>query len=95
MLDFTMTFEDGDYEVFKSTNHADPDRIAMITVSHDLHPADADLPYQAMVVDSAEEEINEEDTWFFETFDEAQRYIETKVSAIYIPGQMRVISSTG
>ena len=92
MLDFTMNFEDGDYQVFRSTNEADPDRIALITVAHDLCPG---APYQAMVANYAEEEINEEDTRFFDTFDQAQRYIETKVSAIYIPGQMRVISSTG
>ena len=74
MLDFKQVFEDGDYEVFKSTNHADPDRIATIVVEHEMDPT----IYAALIEDQHEEVVSGT-TEFFKTFDEAKRYIETKV----------------
>ena len=59
MMEFEMVHEDGDYQVFKSTNHTDPDRIGTII---------------------ADFGINEYVRGFFRSFDEAQRYLETKVS---------------
>ena len=36
MMKFKLTHEDGDYQVFHSTNHDDPDRIGTIVVDHAL-----------------------------------------------------------
>ena len=92
MLKFEITFEDGDYQVFHSTNHADPDRIAAIVVDHALCGS---AQYAAFVEDQEREVVDFDDMLFFDCWDKAQRYIETKVSSIYKPGQMRVISSNG
>ena len=92
MMKFKLTHEDGDYQVFHSTNHADPDRIATIVIDHGFE--DLKTTYAAFVEDQDGEVVSDQTEWF-DSWDKAQRYIETKVSAIYTPGQMRVISSTG
>ena len=77
MLDFKQVYENGDYEVFRSTNHADPDRIAMIVVEHGFE--DYPTMYAALIEDQYEEQVTDPDREFFKTFDEAKRYLETKV----------------
>ena len=75
MLDFTMTFEDGDYQVFQSTNHSDPDRIAFIVIDHE---GLAGLPYGAFVED--EEGAFFTQTEFFSSWGEAARFLESEVT---------------
>lgn len=76
MIDFTQVFEDGDYQVFKSTNHADPDRIALIIADHGINEY---ARYAALVEDQYEEEVDETARAFFRTFEEAKRYLECEV----------------
>ena len=77
MMEFKMVHEDGDYQVFKSTNHADPDRIGTIIADFGINEY---ARYAALIEDQHEEEVDEDTRGFFRTFDEAQRYLETKVS---------------
>ena len=74
MMEFTMVHEDGDYQVFKSTNHSDPDRIGTIIADFGINEH---ARYAALVEDQYEEEVDETDRGFFRTFDEAQRYLES------------------
>ena len=77
MMEFEMVHEDGDYQVFKSTNHADPDQIGTIIVDYGINEY---ARYAALIEDQYEEEVDEDVRGFFRSFDEAQRYLETKVS---------------
>ena len=74
-----MTFEDGDYQVFQSTNHSDPDRIAFIVIDHE---GLAGLPYGAFVED--EEGASNggffTQTEFFSSWGEAARFLESEVT---------------
>ena len=74
MMKFKLTHEDGDYQVFHSTNHADPDRIGTIVVDHAL-PGSAE--YAAFVEDQEREIVSYDDQRFFDSWDKAQRYLET------------------
>ena len=73
MMKFKLTHEDGDYQVFHSTNHADPDRIATIVVDHALCHA----RYAAFVEDQEREVVDYDDMMFFDSWDKAQRYLES------------------
>lgn len=73
-MTFRMTYEDGDYQVFHSTNHADPDRIGTIVVDHAL---EGSAEYAAFVEDHAHEVVDFDEQRFFDTWDKAQRYLET------------------
>ena len=74
MMKFKLTHEDGDYQVFHSTNHSDPDRIGTIVVDHAL-PGSAE--YAAFVEDQEREIVSYDDQRFFDSWDKAQRYLET------------------
>ena len=77
MINFEMVHEDGDYQVFKSTNHADPDRIATIIADHGINEH---ARYAALIEDQYEEEVDETARGFFRTFNQAQRYLECEVA---------------
>ena len=77
MMKFSLTHEDGDYQVFHSTNHADPDRIGTIVVDHALCGSAA---YAAFVEDQEREVVDYDDMMFFDEWDKAQRYLETQVT---------------
>tara|TARA_R100000900_G_scaffold46085_1_gene36946 strand:+ start:78 stop:401 length:324 start_codon:yes stop_codon:yes gene_type:complete len=77
MMEFEMVHEDGDYQVFKSTNHTDPDRIGTIIADFGINEY---ARYAALIEDQYEEEVDEDVRGFFRSFDEAQKYLETKVS---------------
>ena len=74
MMEFKLTHEDGDYQVFHSTNHSDPDRIGTIVVDHALCGSAA---YAAFVEDQEREIVSYDDQRFFDSWDKAQRYLET------------------
>ena len=74
MMEFKLTHEDGDYQVFHSTNHSDPDRIGTIVVDHAL-PGSAE--YAAFVEDQEREVVDHDDMLFFDSWDKAQRYLES------------------
>ena len=74
MMKFSLTHEDGDYQVFHSTNHSDPDRIGTIVVDHALCGSAA---YAAFVEDQEREIVSYDDQRFFDSWDKAQRYLET------------------
>lgn len=74
MMKFEMTYEDGGYQVFHSTNHADPDRIGTIVVDHDLFGS---AQYAAFVEDQEREVVDFDQQRFFDEWDKAQRYLET------------------
>ena len=74
MMKFKLTHEDGDYQVFHSTNHSDPDRIGTIVVDHAL-PGSAE--YAAFVEDQEREVVDYDDMMFFDSWDKAQRYLES------------------
>ena len=74
MMKFKLTHEDGDYQVFHSTNHSDPDRIGTIVVDHALCGSAA---YAAFVEDQEREIVSYDDQRFFDSWDKAQRYLET------------------
>ena len=74
MMTFKMTHEDGDYQVFHSTNHADPDRIGTIVVDHAL---EGSAEYVAFVEDQDQECVDFDQQRFFDDWDKAQRYLET------------------
>ena len=76
MMEWKKVFEDGDYEIHQSTNHADPDRIAVIYVDHALCENAA---YAALIQDQAENEI-EDSREFFGSWDEARKYLECNVT---------------
>ena len=89
MMTFKMTHEDGDYQVFHSTNHADPDRIGTIVVDHALQGSD-DRPsatYVAFVEDQDQECVSFDEQGFFDDWDKAQRYLETICSMKIKMGQ--------
>ena len=73
-MKFEMTYEDGGYQVFHSTNHADPDRIGTIVVDHDLFGS---AQYAAFVEDQEREVVDFDQQRFFDEWDKAQRYLET------------------
>ena len=74
-MKFELTYEDGSYQVFHSTNHADPDRIGTIVVDHAL-PGSAE--YAAFVEDQEREVVDDASPMlFFDSWDKAQRYLET------------------
>ena len=79
MLDFKRVFEDGDYVLFQSTNHSDPDRIAEIVECHDQVCADNVL-FSASIVDREDNLVWEQYNGFFETFDQARRHLECEVT---------------
>ena len=74
MMKFKLTHEDGDYQVFHSTNHSDPDRIGTIVVDHALCGSAA---YAAFVEDQEREIVSYDDQRFFDSWDKAQRYLES------------------
>ena len=74
MMKFSLTHEDGDYQVFHSTNHSDPDRIGTIVVDHALCGSAA---YAAFVEDQEREIVSYDDQRFFDSWDKAQRYLES------------------
>ena len=74
MMKFEMTYEDGGYQVFHSTNHADPDRIGTIVVDHDLVGS---AQYAAFVEDQEREVVDFDQQRFFDEWDKAKRYLET------------------
>jgi len=74
MMKFKMTHEDGDYQVFHSTNHSDPDRIGTIVVDHALCGSAA---YAAFVEDQEREVVDFDQQRFFDSWDKAQRYLES------------------
>ena len=76
MMTFKMTHEDGDHQVFHSTNHADPDRIGTIVVEHEGWGPE----YAAFIEDQDREVVDRgypNAQRFFDTWDKAQRYLET------------------
>ena len=73
-MKFSLTHEDGDYQVFHSTNHSDPDRIGTIVVDHALCGSAA---YAAFVEDQEREIVSYDDQRFFDSWDKAQRYLES------------------
>ena len=73
-MKFEMTYEDGGYQVFHSTNHADPDRIGTIVVDHDLVGS---AQYAAFVEDQEREVVDFDQQRFFDEWDKAKRYLET------------------
>jgi len=75
MMKFSLTHEDGDYQVFHSTNHSDPDRIATIVIDHGFE--DLKTTYAAFVEDQEREVVDYDDMMFFDEWDKAQRYIES------------------
>ena len=77
MMKFSLTHEDGDYQVFHSTNHADPDRIGTIVVDHALCGS---AEYAAFVEDQEREVVDYDDMMFFDSWDKAQRYLESQVT---------------
>ena len=74
MMKFELTHEDGDYQVFHSTNHADPLRIGTIVVDHALCGS---AQYAAFVEDCDHEIVDYDQQRFFDNWDSAQRYLET------------------
>ena len=77
MMEFKMVHEDGDYQVFHSTNHSDPDRIGTIVVDHALCES---ASYAAFVEDQNRECEDYDGVEFYGTWDEAVRNLETRVS---------------
>ncbi len=75
MLDFTQTFEDGDYQVFRSTNHSDPNRIAFIVIDHE---GLASYPYGAFVEDESGDFFTQ--TEFCDSWDKAKKFLECEVT---------------
>ncbi len=73
-MKFKMTHEDGDYQVFHSTNHSHPDRIGTIVVDHALCGSAA---YAAFVEDQEREVVDFDQQRFFDSWDKAQRYLES------------------
>ena len=74
MMKFKLTHEDGDYQVFHSTNHADPDRIGTIVADHALCGS---AEYAAFVEDQEREVVDFDQMRFFDEWDKAQRYLES------------------
>ena len=74
MMKFELTYEDGGYQVFHSTNHSEPDRIGTIVVDHDLFGS---AQYAAFVEDQERECVDFDQQRFFDEWDKAQRYLET------------------
>ena len=76
-MKFEMTYEDGGYQVFHSTNHADPDRIGTIVADHALG---CSAEYAAFVEDQEREVVDFDQMRFFDEWDKAKRYLECEVS---------------
>ena len=74
MMEFKLTHEDGDYQVFHSTNHSDPDRIGTIVADHALCGS---AQYAAFVEDQERECVDFDQMMFFDEWDKAQRYLES------------------
>ena len=74
MMKFELTYEDGGYQVFHSTNHSEPDRIGTIVVDHDLFGS---AQYAAFVEDQEREVVDFDQQRFFDEWDKAKRYLET------------------
>ena len=75
MMEFKLTHEDGDYQVFHSTNHADPDRIGTIVIDHGFE--DLKTTYAAFVEDQDREVVDFNQQHWFDSWDQAKRYLET------------------
>ncbi len=86
MMEFKLTHEDGDYQVFHSTNHSDPDRIGTIVVDHALCGSAA---YASFVEDQEREIVDYDQQRFFDNWDSAQRYLETICSMRIHIGELR------
>ena len=79
MMKFEKTAELGEYTIFSSTNHADPQKAAEIVQEHDLGTFVAQIvwkEYEGLDGDPGVFETIGE----YDTFDEAKRNLECEVS---------------
>lgn len=78
-MKFEIEYEDGDYEIHRSTNHTDLDRQAVIIVDHALCE---NAPYAGIIENDMFEEV---DRKFFQTWQDAQRWLESEVThTVYV-----------
>lgn len=81
-MKFELEYEDGDYEIYRSTNHADQSRRARIFVDHALCENAA---HGAVIYDENDDEIARK---FFIEWEDAQRWLESEVAHVVYPGPL-------
>lgn len=85
MMKFERTLEDGQYEIWRSTNHADPKRFAEITLDWDNEYGNLMVDHQGMytaAVVTITESGHESFLYIgdYETKEEAVKHLECEVS---------------